>query len=467
MTRVSYKTTSSTCPSATTSVSKYLLTHTNNHPLTQPEVVTNNKSILDKTGSFMKGISYSAFNIYNIYLRLFIIFLCLLTAAIMPAFGQQAAQPSATDSVTKAYLQLKLYHQFYSQIDAEQRWTYFPADTVIRPGQASDLIYGIRSNLLLTGDLSATQDLATNTLDSLLVKALAKFQFRHGLTTDGIFGNSTLQAMNVPVSKRVEQISINMERWRTYTGVATQPYIFVNIPDFTLQVIEGDSVALKMKVIVGKKTSKTVLMQSEVKYIVLNPSWNVPQGIAAKEILPLLKKNPHYLTDHQMRIYSKQAGQRTEIHPDSVDWQSMTPANFHYLVEQIPGETNALGKVKFIFPNEYDIYLHDTAQRGLFSKTVRAMSHGCVRVEKPIELAAFLLRNDAAWSAKKINEFIAKGTESTGIRLRTPVPVSINYFTAWTDNNSQLHFRNDIYNYDIPVTKPALSSLTSKKIQAD
>jgi murein L,D-transpeptidase YcbB/YkuD len=413
----------------------------------------------------MKGISSSAFNVYNIYVRLLILFLCLLSAVIMPAFGQQADQPS--DSVTKAYLQLKLYHQLYSQIEAEQRWTYFPADTVIRPGQKSDFIFGIRSNLLLTGDLSTGQDLATNTLDSLLVKALAKFQFRHGLTADGIFGNTTIQAMNVPVSKRVEQILINMERWRTYTGASTQPYIFVNIPDFTLQVIEGDSVALKMKVIVGKKTSKTVMMQSEVKYIVLNPSWNVPQGIAAKEILPLLKKNPNYLSEHQMRIYSKQAGQRTEVHPDSVNWQTMSPANFHYLIEQVPGEINALGKVKFIFPNEYDIYLHDTAQRGLFSKTVRAMSHGCVRVEKPIELAAYLLRNDPAWSAKKINEFIAKGTESTGLRLRTPVPVSIAYFTAWTDNTSQLHFRNDIYNYDVPVTKPALSSLISKTIQAD
>jgi murein L,D-transpeptidase YcbB/YkuD len=364
------------------------------------------------------------------------------------AFSQVGTHSQYTDSLPRVYLQLQAFHQQYSKIVSQHNWTYFPADTVLRKGDISDLVYGLRSNLILTGDLAAQDDYATNILDSLLAKAIVKFQIRHGLAADGVFGNATIAASNVAISKRADQIAVNIDRWRTFSQPARQPYIFVNIPDFSLQVIDKDTAALKMKVIVGKKSTKTVEMQRELKYIVLNPSWKVPKGIAAKEILPLQQKNPAYLTQHRMRLYSQQNGQRTEVNPDSLNWQAMTPANFHYLIEQVPGEVNALGKVKFVFPNEHDIYLHDTSQRSLFNKRVRALSHGCVRVEKPVELAAYLLKNDPDWRVKRIKEFIANNSESVGIRLRSPVPIIIAYFTAWVDENAQLHFRDDVYDYD-------------------
>jgi murein L,D-transpeptidase YcbB/YkuD len=242
-------------------------------------------------------------------------------------------------------------------------------------------------------------------------------------------------------------------------------FIFVNVADFRLQITEDEQPVMDMKIIAGKKEQRSCVLSAKMKYLELNPFWKVPDSIAAKEILPQVKKNTGYLKQRNMRVLWTWDDNAKEIDPRKVKWSRLTEKNFPYKLRQDPGPGNPLGRVKFMFPNTCDIYLHDTPTRHLFGREHRAFSHGCIRIEKPVELATYLLKNKETWTRKKILAEIKKGKRQV-VTLPEPMNVHIFYGTAWVDRNGLLQFRNDIYHideipYEVPIST-ARASVTAR-----
>jgi L,D-transpeptidase YcbB len=322
-------------------------------------------------------------------------------------------------------------------------WMYLSCDPCIRKGDTSDVVALLETNLLLTGDLKDERKTDTNFFDETIHKSLIRFQQRNGLVADGVLGPQTIEALNVPVFDRIQQIENAIEQWKMFGEKISEPYILINLPDYSLQIIDSGRVTRKMKVIIGKQTTKTPVFQSMIKYLVINPDWVVPHSIASKEILPMLQKDPEYIARNHMEVFTFYKGSKVKVAYDSVDWKKVPQENFRYQIEQTPGPWNVLGQVKFIFPNEYNIYLHDTSEKYLFSHPVRTYSHGCIRIEKPLDLAAWLLNTNPL----EIEDLLVESESSSIINLPVSVPVAIDYFTTWVDTDSSLQFREDIYNY--------------------
>lgn len=330
--------------------------------------------------------------------------------------------------------------KYYQKIPADD-WMYFGCDSCVNPNEKSRLLLLLRKNLLLTGDLLKPEDTQSDILDENLESALKKFQRRHGLTDDGILGPQTIEAMNVPLSQRIGQISKHIEYWKTFSDTLAEPYLLVNIPDFTLALIDSGKVISSMKVIAGRPTNPTPVFLDSIYSVVLHPSWVVPYSIATKEIVPMLRTDPNYLNRNRMKMYTFQKRKKTEVSPDTVDWHRINVKSFNYFFEQTPGPWNALGQIKFILRNPFNIYLHDTPEKYLFQHPKRTYSHGCIRLEKPEALAAWLLKKDVS----DIKKMIRSGSETKHITLPAPVPVAIDYITCWIDENGLLQFRQDIY----------------------
>jgi murein L,D-transpeptidase YcbB/YkuD len=256
-----------------------------------------------------------------------------------------------------------------------------------------------------------------------------------------------LRELNVSAKDRARQIELNMERLRWISGNLGTHYIKVNIADFTLDVVESYKNVLHMKVVVGKPFWHTPVFSEKIRYLVLNPYWNVPRSIAVSEIIPHIQRNSDYLSKHNMKILKGWGETEEEINPTSIDWDTMNKNTFKYRFRQEPGTRNPLGMIKFMFPNKFGVYLHDTQSKTLFERNIRSFSHGCIRIEKPIELAEHLLKNDPKWSKARIVTSIRKGA-TKNIRLPEPVNIHILYLTAWIDAEGSLNFRNDIYGRD-------------------
>jgi murein L,D-transpeptidase YcbB/YkuD len=278
---------------------------------------------------------------------------------------------------------------------------------------------------------------------------VALFQSNNGLQVTGIANKTTLKALNVPINKIIDKISINMDRMRWLPDDIGTSYVWVNIPNFSLNVIESNHDVLSMPIIVGKEGTKSCVLDSNIQYIELNPYWNVPKSIAVKELLPKLRENPYYLHEKGYTAYKYIIRDDTEVDSTDVDWDDVSSTNFNYVFRQKPGKTNALGNIKFIFPNNCGIYLHDTPQRNLFKNQRRAYSHGCIRIGKPIEFAAYLLRNKPKYTVKFIESQIDTGKRKI-IPLKDKEAVHIVYLTSWVNESGQLQFRPDIYNIDNP-----------------
>ena len=231
-----------------------------------------------------------------------------------------------------------------------------------------------------------------------------------------------------------------------------QRYIRINIADFTLDVVENNKKKLSTKVVVGKQFWHTPVFSDKMTSIVLNPAWNVPHSIAVEETIPKIKKDPEYLSNQHMKILKGWGEDEEEIDPDSIDWHSLDARDFNYRIRQEPGPLNPLGSIKFVFPNEFGVYLHDTPSKRLFAKSVRSFSHGCIRLEKPLDLAEYLLKGTPDWTREKILAEIKKGKEQI-IRLPEPVNIHILYLTAWVDEDGLLNFRDDIYGRDAQLDK--------------
>jgi murein L,D-transpeptidase YcbB/YkuD len=283
--------------------------------------------------------------------------------------------------------------------------------------------------------------------DDELEQAVRAFQSRHGLQVDGMVGPMTLAALQVPVEARIAQMVLNLERWRHDMPALEDRYIFVNIPAFTLDVVEHERAVMRMRVIVGKTSQRTPMFHATMTYLVLNPYWEVPHNIAKREILPELYHDPTYLQKHNMKVIESGGPSVQIVDPATINWSAISSRDLRYRFRQDPGARNALGQIKFKFPNAFNVYLHDNPKPSLFVKPQRSFSHGCIRVEKPIDLAAYLLQDVPQWSRQRILATVA-GNVQRRIDLRTPMPVHIVYHTAWVDKDGIVQFRPDIYRYD-------------------
>jgi murein L,D-transpeptidase YcbB/YkuD len=255
-----------------------------------------------------------------------------------------------------------------------------------------------------------------------------------------------------------------MDRLRWLSNDGGQNYIFVNVADFSLEVMEDEQPVMSMRIIAGKDEQRSCVLSAKMTYLELNPFWRVPDSIAAKEILPQVKKDPVYLAQKTIKVFKDWSDNAKEIDPVLINWSRIRASNLGYKFRQEPGPLNPLGRIKFIFPNECEIYLHDTPTRHLFGRTRRDFSHGCIRVEKPVELATYLLRKKESWIQKKILAEIKKGKRQV-VMLPEPVKVHIFYGTVWVDREGVLQFRNDIYHadeisYDLPLKRGRVAGVT-------
>jgi len=319
----------------------------------------------------------------------------------------------------------------------------------LHPGdQAADVAL-LRRRLIVTGDLAADADAGT-LYDADVEAAVRRFQQRHGLADDGVVGARTRQALNVPVDARIAQILLNLERWRWLPRHLEERYVWVNTADFTLSLHTRDQAPSTMRVIVGREERETPAFTHLMTHLVLNPSWSVPDTIAVKDILPKELHDPGYVTRKRIHVLSGWAENAVELDPYSIDWNRYRSARvLPFKFEQESGQDNSLGRIKFLMPNPDSIYLHDTPSRDLFKRDARAFSSGCIRVENPLELAAFVLGD--AWNGKPVSALIQAG-KTQYVRLPEPVPVYLVYLTSWMDDAHQAQFREDIYKRDRRLT---------------
>lgn len=323
-------------------------------------------------------------------------------------------------------------------------WPPLPLTPAIKAGVEDQRIAAIRQRLLFWQDLPTTENKDSYLFDAELVKAIERFQYRHGLTADGIIGEATLKALNKTPQERIDSIRINLERWRWLSENFGNQFIVVNIANFDLRFYVDNKVIFQKPVIVGRNQRKSPIFSDNIRHIVFNPTWTVPHKLAVQDKLPEIQKDPTYLNRLGFSLYD--IGTHNLVEPKNVNWKQLGRNYFPYRLVQAPGPLNALGQVKFMFPNTFDVYLHDTPSRDLFSKTERAFSSGCIRVAQPLELAAVLLAQQG-WSLEKINQVIAS-KETTTVILKQPMPIHIEYWTAWVDQKGTLNFRPDIYNRD-------------------
>lgn len=341
---------------------------------------------------------------------------------------------------------------FYREIADSGGWSEVPEGPSLRPGDEAEAVAALRKRLWVTGDLKAIQHYNPYLFDAPLEAAVRHFQQRHGLKSDGIVGNHTRVLLNVPVERRVRQLEINMERWRWVPHELGERYLLVNIADFRLTVMERGRPFSQMRVIVGRPYRKTPVFSSKMTYLVFNPYWNVPYKLAVEDILPKIQKDPEFVRNQGFHVFSGWAEDAAEIDPATVDWTGFSEHSFPYRLRQNPGRHNALGRVKFMFPNKFAVYLHDTPSRRLFEAPARGYSSGCIRVEHPELLADYLLDDEDGWDSEAIHKVIERG-EQRVVRLKNPMDVHILYWTAWVDDLGVVHFRDDVYDRDPPLAK--------------
>jgi murein L,D-transpeptidase YcbB/YkuD len=306
----------------------------------------------------------------------------------------------------------------------------------------------------LLGDLPVDAAVpAGDVYQAPLVGAVKHFQKRHGLTPDGRLGPQTIKQMNVPLSRRVQQLRLEMERWRWLPHQFPQPPVLVNIPEFRLRAFDDDGrLVLRMNVIVGKAMRhETPVFDEDMRYVVLRPYWNVTPSIQRSEIVPAIERNRNYIANKNYEVVTQGGTLVTSGTIDDDILQQLRAGKF--AVRQKPGPTNALGLVKLIFPNEYNVYLHSTPTAQLFSQSRRDFSHGCIRVEKPAELAAWALRDKPEWTLPRIREAMQTGSDNVQVNLTKPIPVLILYGTAVVEEDNTVHFFDDLYGHDQDLEK--------------
>jgi len=365
------------------------------------------------------------------------------TAALSGSLSELFAQ-----AVPKEYHYKELQASLIKYLEMQKNggWPIVPFKGVLKPGESNEVVPLLRERLRITGDGSCNS--TDDSYDGCLKDAIVHFQKRHGLEDEGIIGPNTMAALNVPIEKRIEQIRLNLDRIKWLNERNAKRHIIINIPAFTLFFEEDSALRLQMKVITGTRKNPTPVFSNIVRTIVLNPHWNVPKSIIQKEMIPKIFRNPNAMKKEKIEIYSGWGPDAQKVSASSVNWGKYRYSKtVPYRFAQTPGYHNALGKVKFLFPNQFSVYMHDTPTKNLFQQNVRAFSHGCIRLSKPMELLeTFSTFNDNV-DFEKAQERL-KGTKKEFLTLTEKVPVDVVYLTAYVDYDGVLQFRNDIYGYD-------------------
>jgi len=333
----------------------------------------------------------------------------------------------------------------YSAIEVRGGWPAIPVKGDYTAGTSGPDIAKLRARLAVTDDLPA-EVADGDSYDTMLTEAVKRFQVRHGLPETGVVGPQTLEALNVPVSRRIRQLAASLDRLQGMGFTFGQRYVVVNIPAAVAEAVENGKVTRRYVTVVGKVDRPSPTLTTQIAAVNLNPTWTVPLSILKKDIVTKMRKDPGYLARMNMRVLD---GSGTEIDARSVDWASDRTPNF--TVRQESGEGNALGNVRIDMPNPHSVYMHDTNHRNLFSADYRFQSSGCTRVEGVRDLAAWVLKDNANWGRKEIDAEIATAKRTT-VRLARGIPVAWIYLTGWGSPDGTIHFRNDVYNLD---AKPA------------
>lgn len=376
-------------------------------------------------------------------LKLFLVFCLALPATLfpVPAMATFEAPSALAELCLLPGLEKSL--SLYKLLEAQGGWPQVPIGPTLREGDRSERIPLLKDRLFASADLPPPLALGED-FDGVLKQAVQKFQARHGLTADGVVGAKTLAELNVPISERIRQLTASLERCQPLPQLLERRHILVNIADFTLKLFEDGKPLLSMPVIVGKTYRQTPVFTGRITSLVLNPNWEVPHSIATQDLLPKIKKDPGYLDKMHLRVFQGW-NSAPEINPASIDWAALSRTRFPYRLRQNPGPDNALGRIKFLFANPYDVYLHDTPARELFQKDSRTFSSGCIRLAKPLELALNLLQGTALNSREALAAAISS-KETRAINIPSPIAVHLVYMTAWVDPDGSIQFRHDIYN---------------------
>jgi murein L,D-transpeptidase YcbB/YkuD len=348
-------------------------------------------------------------------------------------------------------------------------WKLIPPGKTLRLGDRDRRVPFLRKRLSASRDLAPTIEKLSdpNLFDESLSLALKNFQKRHGLESSGALNRRTLSALNISAPRRVKQLLANLERWRWLPRDFGERHLLVNVADFQLQAVENGITSLHMPVIVGNLYKQTPVFTGSMTHVILHPYWHVPKNIVFETLLPKIQQNPNYLAKNHFSVLKRKSdGNWEKLAPDQVDWKNIKEDGFDLTLRQDPGPLNPLGQVKFMFPNRFSIYLHDTPEKELFKKGVRTLSSGCIRVAKPLELLEFVLKQNSNgenyWDRKRITEELHKEElhksntapgntlepQETEIRISSPIPVHLLYQTAWVNDEGTVEFREDIYGRD-------------------
>ena len=347
------------------------------------------------------------------------------------------------------------YHQLLNELSRlrsvqnQGGWKKIPNSSQLRYGKSGSVVKQLIERLRSEGDYSCQHTGKVYTYDTCLKKAVKQFQKRHGLYPSGKFNKPTRNKLNLSVEWKIKKILLNLDRIKRLPNQVEDRYIMVNIPDFRLYYKEYGEEKLNMRVIVGDKTHHTPVFSNKVSFIVLNPYWIIPDSIVQKEMIPNLLKNPDYLKQQGYEVRKDYLLSRPAIDTSEIDWAKVlrNRQTKKYKFMQPPGPKNALGKIKFKFPNQFAVYLHDTPTKKLFNKSRRAFSHGCIRIADPKALLATFAPHEPSVNYKRAKR-VLKGKKKTQLNLSQHVPVHIVYLTAWINSDGLLHYRDDIYNYD-------------------
>jgi len=344
------------------------------------------------------------------------------------------------------YQQLRRALQRYRDIAEAGGWPTVPDGPKLEIGVEHEQVEALRARLRATGDLTADASGAPRSFGDTLRAAVVRFQERHGLEADGVVGPASRAALNVPVDRRIQQLEVNLERWRWLPQDLGTRHVRVNIAGFQLRVMEEGAEQLKMRVVTGRPYRQTPIFSDQISYLAFSPYWNVPHSLATRDKLPAFQRNPDLVSQQGFEVFQGWGADARPLDPAAIDWASLSARNFPYRLRQRPGPQNALGQVKFMFPNRHSVYLHDTPSQALFQRSARGFSSGCIRVERPVELATYLLRANEGWTPERVRRAMGQSQEQTVV-LREKVPVHLLYWTAW-EEDGQVQFRNDIYQRD-------------------
>ena len=356
----------------------------------------------------------------------------------------QLIQSLRPDSIL--YERMRMALARYRNIATNGGWQRIAPGKTLEPGDTGERVVALRTRLIATGDMTA-RDHALPSYDDAVAEGVKSFQRRHGLDVDGKVGRKTLTELNIRVEARVEQIRANLERARWLLHDLPATYVMVNIPGYNAHMVRDGEKVWQSRAQVGRTKRQSPVFHSTLSYLDLNPTWTVPPTILEEDVLPEVRTDLAYLETKNMRVLDYDGN---EIDPWIIDWNAYTGKNFPWLIRQTPGPRNALGRIKFMFPNRHSVYLHDTPNKRLFKKSERAFSSGCVRIEKPWELAELLLEANNGWDGARLRQTIDSRRTKT-VNLRQPVPIYLTYWTVDVSEPGVVGFRRDIYKRDVPI----------------